>query len=39
MGIKLFVRILKKIETGCEDIKSSYRDGIWHRKIRHANND
>ena len=40
--IKLFSKIKKRIRnlnTGSEDIQGRYRDGIWHRKMCHANNE
>ena len=30
---------IEKSNTGCEDIKSRYADGIWHRKMCHRNNE
>ena len=29
---------LETLNTGSEDIQAGYRDGIWHRKMCHANN-
>ena len=40
--IKLFFQKRKRIgnpNTNCENIQSRYRDGIWHRKMRHASNE
>ena len=40
--IKLFVKNEKRIEnsnTRCQNIQPGHRDGIWHRKMRHANNE
>ena len=40
--IKLFAKYEKRIGnsyTHSENIQSGYRDGIWHRKMRHANNE
>ena len=38
--IKLFYQKLKRIgnsNTRTQNIQSGHRDGIWHRKMRHAN--
>ena len=34
--IKLFA---KNPNTNCENMQSRYRNGIWHRKMRHASNE
>ena len=37
--IKLFAKSEKRIENpykNCENIQSWYKNGIWHRKMRHA---
>ena len=40
--IKLFTKNEKKIGkpyTSSENVQSGYRDGIWHRKIHHVDNE
>ena len=37
--IKLFAKRFGNHNTGCDNTQSGYRDGIWHRKMRHANNE
>ena len=40
--IKLFAENYEKWEntnTGSENIQSGHRDGLWHGKRRHANNE
>ena len=38
-NIKLFAKDEKELETGSENIQPEYRDGIWQRKMRHADNE
>ena len=39
--IKLFAKNWKKMETNTdrENLQSGYTDGIWHKKMYHANNE
>ena len=37
VGVKL--KRIGNPNTSSENIQSGYRDGIWHRKICHANNE
>ena len=40
-NIKLFAKNQKDLEfnTNNKNIQSGYRNGIWHRKVSHVNNE